>query len=815
MDYIKEKYNDKILTISHKNEFIEDDTIEVDENITVDDVTNQEVQHNIFNDYLDRIGYDEQIINDIILLDDEITKRIVIDENTNIEWSVAKFGGKNFMSYEDINIEWDKMDGLYQITGINTAGKTTILKLISYILFGKTLETEYRKKHGDSRFVNNKNDANYCEGYMVLDVNGEYYGIKRRTNIERKKDGEIKGAPTKVWYYILNSPNDELSDDKSIDTLTEKDKNKTQKKIDEIIGTYENFKRIVLTTSDTLNKILSNDMSIFIDSILADSGLDIFDKKLNAIKDYEKEINKKSRITCDINSVTKENEKYNQQINIHEKEIYDIENNEIPYIKERINNGEKYIENLTKKIHNIDPEIANLDVENTKDNIDTHTNNINDLEARKNTINKSINSLKSSYDEERLNELIEKRDNHREEEYNYKLKIKELERKIEEENHKIEILNGKIHIAKQEGKRKKDEIIELKNSKICPTCGQSLKEEHQHNIDESINSKKEEIFSIANEIRKHQKTINEIHKPQIDDYNTKIENINNEISEKSLQMEEILNEIGELTNDKNDVDKRKELEQELAQLPTKIENEELKRSTLQRKIDDHYSSLSQIEENKKIEKNINTAKERINKLRKDYDDKNETIIIKKNEIANKNERIKNNEQLIIDYKEQEYQDKIINIYKKCVHRDGIPKQLLSNYIIPKINIELQNILSIAPFKVWLDNIDLRPKLAYYSTPNSIIDAISASGKERTFTSVVLKLALNEINVKSKPTIFLLDEVMGKLDNEGSVEEFIEILQIIKSKCKKFLIIEHTHKINPDYVISVSRDKNGISSAIIE
>ena len=79
-------------------------------------------------------------------------------------------------------------------------------------------------------------------------------------------------------------------------------------------------------------------------------------------------------------------------------------------------------------------------------------------------------------------------------------------------------------------------------------------------------------------------------------------------------------------------------------------------------------------------------------------------------------------------------------------------------------------------------------MVYNSRPDSIIDCISASGKERTFASVVIKFALNQINVKTKPTIFLLDEVMGKLDLNGSVDEFIEILQTIKQSMKKILIV---------------------------
>ena len=43
--------------------------------------------------------------------------------------------------------------------------------------------------------------------------------------------------------------------------------------------------------------------------------------------------------------------------------------------------------------------------------------------------------------------------------------------------------------------------------------------------------------------------------------------------------------------------------------------------------------------------------------------------------------------------------------------------------------------------------------------------------------------------------------MGKLNN-NSIEEFIEILQMIKQKMKKVLVVEHNHEINPDYVLDV-------------
>ena len=56
--------------------------------------------------------------------------------------------------------------------------------------------------------------------------------------------------------------------------------------------------------------------------------------------------------------------------------------------------------------------------------------------------------------------------------------------------------------------------------------------------------------------------------------------------------------------------------------------------------------------------------------------------------------------------------------------------------------------------------------------------------------------------------------MGKLD-ENAVEEFIEILQLIKQKMKKVLVVEQIIEINPDYLIQVQLNDDGISSLTIE
>jgi DNA repair exonuclease SbcCD ATPase subunit len=556
-------------------------------------------------------------------------------------------------------------------------------------------------------------------------------------------------------------------------------------------------------------------MAVFIDSLLYDSGLDVFDKKLENLKLYQKNVNEKPRVSCNIEATNVQNIKLAEDISKLDKEIDLYETTTIPELHNRIISGRTYVESLSTKLFKIDTEIYNLNVSNIKNDIVVHNQHIAEYKSLKSDLLKGISQLKETYNENRYKELIEKKDAHKTIEYNKKLEIKNIQQEIRDEEHKIEIINGEIFRLKQEGGKLKSEIQELKESKICPTCNQPLLAEHQQHLDEKIEKLVNRMYEIAGNIKNKEKDIDLNHKSSIIIKQKDIAIINELIVTSALEMENILKEIGDLTNDKNDVEKRKELQNELNTIPTKIQNEELKITLLQQKIDNFDNNLLQIQENQKIEKGIEAAKSKLAILEFEEHELKEDVYIKKTSIGEKSLLIKYNNDLIKAFEEQEYRDNVMHLYKKCVHRDGIPRQILVNYILPKINITLQNILATTQFKIWLDIDDLRPKLIYNNRPNAIIDCISASGKERTFASVVLKFALNQINVKTKPTIFLLDEIMGKLDLEGSVDEFIEILHEIKNYVKKILIIEHVHELNPNYLIRVELVDEGISRLSIE
>lgn len=809
-EYIKDKY-ENIILFTNKNEFLEDDTVDLVSDEQLDNITDKEVQQLIFTEYFEKIGVDKDIINEILKLDDEISSRIKYDEFTSIEWDLVKAWGENLFSYKNFEINWSELNGLTQIVGENAAGKTTILsKNIAYVLYGKTPETETPEKNGDSRYVNKQLDVNYCLGGIILEANGVYYGIVRKTTIERNKKGEIKSAPSEVKYHLLSSPDDELTDDNLVDNLTEDRKHKTQKQIQRIVGSYDNFVRTVITSSDSLNKILSSKQAEFTDTVLQDSGMDVFDIKLNEFKEFIKEKNKLPRVLCDITKTKEEISKLTEKIEELNKVNLGINSVDIPKLNDRITAGDLYVQNELSKLYKIDDDVMNLDVSLKEGEIKSLETQKSKIVEREKLLTVERDKLASTYDEELLIKLNEKKDEHKLIENDRKLQIKNIERKILEEEHNIELVNGVIFNLNRDGKDLKEKLHELKNSKTCPTCNQLVSEDAQKHIETEI----KQLLGKANDIIKNidieKNKITDLHKPNIDKLNGEINVIKENIHKSALELENELVEIGKLTNLKNETISRTEIENTLKNIPIEIENFELKISSIYSLIEKHVNSKKQIQENNNINSNVTKGNTLLENLRNELTEFNNNVLNNKNTILNMNGEIKTKEELILAFKKQEEIDNVRELYKKAIHRNGIPTQLLSNKIIPRINDVMANLLTNLPFAVSLDSVDLKLKLRYNNNIKSEINAISGSGKERTFSSIVLKFALNQVNLKSKPNVMLLDEMMGKLTGD-SVEEFIELLNVIKLKLNKLLIIEHNHELNPDHIIKAVRGDDEIST----
>jgi DNA repair exonuclease SbcCD ATPase subunit len=818
--YIKEKYGNNH-TIKHPKSFIVDEEISIEnkDDLKLENITSKDVQQKIFTTHLQELGYDNNFIDEIIKIDEEISKRIQYNEVDNIIWKPIKIIGNNFRSYENIELDFRNYIGTTQIGGKNKGGKSSIIQLLMYTLYGKTIETEKVQKNGDNRFINNKLNVDQCNGYCVIEANGDYYGVYRQTNRKwNRSKTDISGTPTFVKYYKLSSPDDEISKENEISeenvNLSEEDRVKTQVVINKIIGDYENFNRLVITTADTLNKILAVNKADFIDNLLYDLGLDIFDKKLEEFKLYKAEHQKNNeKVIINIESSEERITKYNEEILNINNEIDTIKKVEIVEIEKKIRIGEDFKESLIKQLNTIKPELENLNPDNIKNNIIRYNQEGVSKSDQFKTNKTKIKTLKDTYDKIKLENAEKEKDNFKQKVYEQKDIINKYKDDIREVQEAKSKLQTDKFIIEREIKTLNDENGNLEHSKTCPTCKQNLRPE-------DINVIKEKIYSNLNIINEKQNKINKINNKlpdadiKIKSINDQILDINKKIDNINIEMDKTMQIIGELINDKNEVDEREKLKLKNETLKSEMQNLKLRVEREELILEEYNKSLEQIEENKKINIKIDQANARLVEISNEKDTLYSKISEKVTQIAQREYQIDDIKANIEKYKQQEKTENLFKQYQSLIHRDGIPTKLLKQHSIPVINKTLSKLLENVSFNVWLDPDEITLKMADISKTDAVIDCISGSGMERTFSAIAFKFCLNELNIKSRPSLIILDEVTGKLVDE-SVELFVELLFIIKKKIENILIIEHTHDIQPDYYIEVFKNEKGISEIILK
>jgi len=427
------------------------------------DITNKQVQQDIFRDYLTANKYKSDFIDEILKIDDIIDDRMDLSiKINNVEWSIDKLWVDNFKSYDKFVIEWsDVKSSIIQIGGENQQGKTTILDAISYVSHGTTISTNKlgggkKEKHGDNRYINNKRTLNYCEGGMVVDVNGEKYTLVRRTERIFKKDKvTISSCPTSIEYYTGTKPDKD-------NLLRGERKTDTQKMLDSIIGDFDDFIRLTLTNSENLNHLISLDRATFIDSVIKDAGFDIFEKKLTEFKKYKDTLNTK-RVDINLNDAEEEVSGLKDLLKTY-KSVHDEVQEEITEYDDKIKKVHIKRDVELKKLHKIDDDVADIDIADTNNKIEEYKTTIEtNLIQQKNNSDR-LNTLKSEYDKEEYETLLKDIKRIDDEVLNLKLKNGQEDSKIEKEKNNITRVHDKVKQLKdKEINEQKSKLITINN----------------------------------------------------------------------------------------------------------------------------------------------------------------------------------------------------------------------------------------------------------------------------------------------------------------------------------------------------------------
>lgn len=810
-DHIKDNFN--TTKIIFDKTYIYNDVISSKMLSETLDLTDLKVQASIFNEYLIEQKYNKSDIDDILKIDDIINGRLQLSETVNkIEWSIDKFWFSNFKSYGDDNIiDWKDIDGIVQINGLNTAGKTSVLDAITYILYGKTTTTLSPEKFGDTRYINNKRQLDFCNGGAVIDVNGEKFIIERRTERiwSRNKD-KITACSTTLEYY----KDAIISDDNK---LTGEVKKKTQQMLDSILGDIKDFIRLSYTNADNLNAILSETRSIFIDNIIRDAGYDIFEHKLEEFKNYKKELSEE-KIIIDVQEsealmvkLKTDIEELKGEMILNKTQIDDFEielsehninrddlNKKLNVLDSKMNSFNESInynsiENYNQKIKDsndhilaiehelellptsFDPKNLNLlkinlkeandKISKIKDDISNMKNNLVESDSKIDKVLSKIKDLKTSEVNKmqfKINDnnlTIEKINNEKKNIIN--LEINSIKSEIQKNELKHNDISNNIKVLQKDGlllKKNNEEldaeIKELENSTSCPTCGREY--------DKSDPKFSEHILHLEDSIK----------------YKVNKKNLNNVI------IREYLTEYKKYKNELTILDK------DILELNTKIKD--LKSGVFS---DEIKTKLSLVGDTISLKLENEQLKNIINEI---YDDKFENVptlnenIIKGNNLIEKYKKEKSDNVIVIKNLELELKKINIEGIENDIEKEENKKD---NYEL-KSKKESQKehlILSIENFNLKIN--ELNNEIEKYQEYKSKIEE-----------NKTIQFSIDRINEK----IFIInDGIKDILENNNHLEKNIlikdtEIINI-STKIRKYLKQKKKDELLKEYQKCISRD----------
>jgi len=272
-----------------------------------------------------------------------------------------------------------------------------------------------------------------------------------------------------------------------------------------------------------------------------------------------------------------------------------------------------------------------------------------------------------------------------------------------------------------------------------------------------------------------------------------------------LRKEQTKGEISELDPEKVDeyiknydqvVEKQKKTKSDLTKLELKKVQNDGKIKTLEGKIEQIQKDIEEYSNNKdaieNLEKLLKYEKSLERKIKKQESEYNtcEAEYIHLHTVAGqlqqKLEDIKRQKQ---EHEDMEQEFAAYHLFMTCCHPSGISYEIIKKKL-PVINNEIQKILTnVVDFEVFFESEDKKLNILIKHPRHSPRPLELGSGAEKSMAAMAIRLALLNVSSLPKSDIFIMDEPGTALD-EGNLEGFTRIIDLVKSYFKTVLLISH-------------------------
>jgi len=539
--------------------------------------------------------------------------------------------------------------------------------------------------------------------------------------------------------------------DGSLLNFTGEQRRETESFIKNSIGTKEDFLMTILTTGSNLEELLESKPTARGQVLSRFMGLEFIKKKEEAAKEIYGEFSKQKLSNIYSSEQLKDEVQTNQDSIVNLQTQIGESKKELTNVEDAILKGKNYRDDMLKKKH------TNIDNEISLLNPTKTQEEINSIDFEKKGYISKIKKLKVIEPSEFYHE--DKHDEVKEHYTNVYKEVIQIDTEIESINKLKSSVEGGIK---------------------CEHCGIEL-------MNAAItNSKIAELDGLI--VKKNTKTT-----------------LMNDLSKKEQSFVQLKKEFDEY--EKNKLVKEK--------YEISVESCDLKISTLKDKLRRWDEIQDKIQENQKIDTQLIKADLRLEELEREKTKINSSISSNEFTISSLEEKIKNNQKMIVTIKEEEEKEKIYKIYLEAYGKNGVTKIIMKT-MMPLINSELQRLMEDSCYFKLEIRINDKNEVEFLMIDNSSgIEKLmtSGSGYEKTIASLALRSVLTKICTLPKPNLVVMDEVFGKISNEN-LDMVSEFFIKIKDYFEKVFVISHNPLINNwgDNIVKI-RKENNISKVV--
>ena len=787
-------------------------------------LSNPEYQRSLIEEYL---GSDHELLTEIQDLHDGFNRvdagmEVMVDGGddsgvTAYNWDLVSMEFHNAFSFRGTNfIDFKDFGGIVGIIGPNFSGKSNILDIILFALFD----------HASRGERNDIITANQREMYikLVFKIGPMSYTIHRIGKVAEGKDGLLK---TKIDVRFFNTQRD----------LTGENRLQTNKVISSYIGNYDDF---VLTTLK-LQQGGVGDLISLSNSARKDRLVDLL--RLNVLDEYYKsgwsklKDNKKA-----LEIYGKELDALPADLAGRLESVLDKligEKTEMNGVKRKIEERENGLNDLSVKLQHVDMSLVDVPYIDEIPEIDVKS--IRELDGTLSKLGERIGQLQSKLKPLNygmtLNELEENIDLYRSTIVEHEEKIKEQEKREKNDKMLLDALRENQRDYKRQlkdwdnlWKRKielsewirrtregAEKLLSLEYDPNCKFCVNNPFVKEANDCRDRLEEREKELDQLEEQVGELEGIRSDL--KDVEEEIEKIQLVLNQglAMEMEIEIKTWNEELNGLREDYKNLRANKEIDEQIGEL-----NRERTR------IQDERDSLWEIWEKGQLMLKVKREKEkhetnrmfelRITELRKELDELKRRRTVLENSIMKGSAeeqmwgaQIERQRDLDLKIRRLRDENVLLEIYCKCLAKDGIPKYMIEKYM-PEFERIVNLIMSdLVNFNIKMDIGDKKWNL-YVVYDDRQLNIDLCSGYEKFIVGLAIKCALHHMSQISKPRFMIIDEGFGALDT-NNLSEIGRIFNYLRSKYRFILLITHIDSIKDDLDMQLEIKKYGEYSRV--